>query len=1208
MSSDEQPGSVTADEAFIHLRQYLEWQDGYSLVLIFSNPHDELDKLYKLITRALGSGLDVTTNPLENLSAYAAALANEGTVGEERAFVWMRANPTAPGWEEPRRLMLNRLNEQRDRLKANIGKPFFVVLPQAFHIKTRDQAPDLWSARNLTIMLADPAPKAELAVIKPYGSLREPLSMPTQAPLLPTGMSLPGPLLEAFAQRRVVLLAANECGRFAGLPNRVELLQRMKERYEEEGYLRQRDQGMFNSWIKKPDDYCRAFQMFRTHHRPLFGEILENLFDPDPRFKMVHPPHFYAHLRSLAVAHVVTLGFDLLFQDALENHEGLTWQDAEDHSLHRPSIFHYYGRADRPGTMVLTLEQVRAHAENKAADQRIRDLGKDHTFLLVGFPENDPQIPALQNRLQDKNDPPWFVLGGVAGEGLVAVDLPDEQVGADAVDAWFRVVLQALGLEAPPPQESDPQDNLDWRDITTGFLDGLQPTGKDAIKDFYRGEPPEWAHVVHEQTVWRVTTDKVLKELRLEEQSNRTALILSAGGEGKSTILKQVGLKLVEQGYRVMEALHDKVDPYQVMKRISGPLALLLDDAQNLHRLKALIEFAKRRRDATRLVLAARENEWNDRQDRLGDARRLLSTQRVERLTSAEAEQLAVLLLESGADKTNRNRADLAMALQRETGRFLLAAMLMATEGRPLEAILADVVAKIAAMDGGEELIEALGLVCAVEVMVRRIGKTSWRCPLRLFLKAQNLSKAGAWRLFHRLAGEVSLKPKGDRIVETRHPLIAEALYPILFAGSPLYLDSFSVYAHIVKTAARISREAPKSFERNYTTIVPLFFAEQGQVEEARHLFRMAVDIDPTDAAPWQAWALREKGWNNRGDCKTPFSARWLFQKALEADPNHLHSLQAWAMLERDDGNLGDGQTPYSARWLFRRAFDVDPNDLPNLQAWADLEAKDGNMGDSKTTHSARWLFNRALGQDGTHAAAWHSWALAEWRLGERDEAERLVREGLRHCPRDNRLKSLQKSMENNPSQTLGTSHETSDRRGSHETQQHEAVLGKNPSQPGQEQVTRQPRPPSADRDQIFISYCRQDKPWLEQLLTFLKPVQGQIPEIWHDGLIKPGDLWRDEIRTALQRARVALLLVSSDFLASDFIAKHELPALLKAAQHEGATIMWIPLRSSMWEATELATYQAVIDPGKVLNAMTDAEREEAWVTIARKVAACFKP
>jgi len=60
------------------------------------------------------------------------------------------------------------------------------------------------------------------------------------------------------------------------------------------------------------------------------------------------------------------------------------------------------------------------------------------------------------------------------------------------------------------------------------------------------------------------------------------------------------------------------------------------------------------------------------------------------------------------------------------------------------------------------------------------------------------------------------------------------------------------------------------------------------------------------------------------------------------------------------------------------------------------------------------------------------------------------------------------------------------------------------------------------------------------------------------DRRIETGARWKEQIRNALGRARVAVLLVSRPFLASDFIEKHELPELLGA--EKGLSVVWIPV------------------------------------------------
>jgi predicted nucleotide-binding protein len=147
----------------------------------------------------------------------------------------------------------------------------------------------------------------------------------------------------------------------------------------------------------------------------------------------------------------------------------------------------------------------------------------------------------------------------------------------------------------------------------------------------------------------------------------------------------------------------------------------------------------------------------------------------------------------------------------------------------------------------------------------------------------------------------------------------------------------------------------------------------------------------------------------------------------------------------------------------------------------------------------------------------------------------------------------------------------------------------------------RGPQSDDPERREVFVSYSHKDKKWLEKLRTLLVPsIESNTLFLWDDSMIKPGEEWEEKIKEALAAAKVAVLLVSPDFLASRFIAKNELPPLLDDARK--IKILWVYLRACNYKSTEIRKYQAAHDIAKPLKARSSARQDQELLEICERI------
>jgi hypothetical protein len=118
------------------------------------------------------------------------------------------------------------------------------------------------------------------------------------------------------------------------------------------------------------------------------------------------------------------------------------------------------------------------------------------------------------------------------------------------------------------------------------------------------------------------------------------------------------------------------------------------------------------------------------------------------------------------------------------------------------------------------------------------------------------------------------------------------------------------------------------------------------------------------------------------------------------------------------------------------------------------------------------------------------------------------------------------------------------------------------------------------DQPSIFISYSHKDKAYKDELLRHLSMLERQgIVKFWDTSHIPAGADWAHEIDEAIKNSKAAILLISPDFLASDYVIDQELPALLKRAETQDTLVLPILVRPTSWTAIpELAQFQFLND------------------------------
>ena len=142
------------------------------------------------------------------------------------------------------------------------------------------------------------------------------------------------------------------------------------------------------------------------------------------------------------------------------------------------------------------------------------------------------------------------------------------------------------------------------------------------------------------------------------------------------------------------------------------------------------------------------------------------------------------------------------------------------------------------------------------------------------------------------------------------------------------------------------------------------------------------------------------------------------------------------------------------------------------------------------------------------------------------------------------------------------------------------------------------------DKPTVFISYSHQDEEWKDLLVTQLRALEllGHIV-IWDDRKIDAGEQWYPEIQAAMQRADIALCLISPSYLASKFCVNEEVPFLLRRREQEDVLLIPILVEPCLWELHEwISPTQMLPRDGKCLSPDFEGKENVVLAEVARTV------
>lgn len=138
---------------------------------------------------------------------------------------------------------------------------------------------------------------------------------------------------------------------------------------------------------------------------------------------------------------------------------------------------------------------------------------------------------------------------------------------------------------------------------------------------------------------------------------------------------------------------------------------------------------------------------------------------------------------------------------------------------------------------------------------------------------------------------------------------------------------------------------------------------------------------------------------------------------------------------------------------------------------------------------------------------------------------------------------------------------------------------------------------------EIFFCYAREDERLRQGLEKQLRALKRQgIINVWHDRNISAGEEWAKEIDKHLNTAQIILLLVSPDFMDSDYCYGIEMTRAMERHETGEACIIPIILRPVYWQKAPFGKLQALPTDAKPVTSHIWHSLDDAFFDVAEGI------